>query len=190
MTMTVSAHAGHIWTIEDLADTPDDGNRYEILDGELLVTPAPSWDHQEAVALLYLRFAAYLAVHAVAHVKLSPADVVFARDTVVEPDLFLVPLASGRKPRTWEEAGRLLLAVEVLSPSSARADRVSKRKRYQREGVPEYWIVDVDARVVERWRPGDERPEILTDRLIWQADEVHPALAIDLPAYFADVLGA
>ena len=60
-----------------------------------------------------------------------------------------------------------------------------KRRLYQREGVPEYWIVDVDARLVERWRPGDERPEILTTRLTWRPDPAAPALEIDLEPYFA-----
>ena len=61
-----------------------------------------------------------------------------------------------------------LLAVEVLSPSTARADRTVKRRLYQRAGVPEYWIVDLEARLVERWRPADERPEVLTDTLTWR----------------------
>ena len=62
-----------------------------------------------------------------------------------------------------------------------------KRRRYQREGVPEYWIVDVDARLVERWRPGDERPEVLTETLDWRPDAAHPPLVVDLAAYFARV---
>ncbi len=108
---------------------------------------------------------------------------------MVEPDLFVVPLVDGREPRTWEEAGRLLLAVEILSPSTARADRQVKRRLYQREAVPEYWIVDVDARLVERWRPEDTRPEILSERLLWQPDTAHPALEMDLPRYFVELCG-
>jgi len=96
---------------------------------------------------------------------------------------------NGRRPRTWDEVGRLLLAVEVLSPSTARKDRVAKRSLYQRYGVPEYWLVDVDGGVVERWRPCDERPEILTDRLEWQPSVEHTPLSIDLIAYFRDGRG-
>lgn len=96
---------------------------------------------------------------------IAPADVEFNHDRMVEPDLFVVPLLDGRVPRTWEEAGRLLLAVEILSPSTARADRTVKRRLYQSEGIPEYWIVDVDARLMELWRPDDDRPEILIERL-------------------------
>ena len=86
--------------------------------------------------------------------------------------------------------GRLILAVEILSPVTARADRIVKRRLYQGEGVPEYWIVDVDARLVERWRPGDERPEIVTDRLEWRPDPAHSALEMELAAYFVEVCGA
>ena len=177
------------WTAEMLDELPDDGNRYEIIDGELFVTPSPAWRHGDAVMDLYRPLNAYARDHGVGHVKVAPQDVVYSRRTVVEPDLFVVPLVDGRKPRTWAEAGRLLLAVEVLSPGSQRADRWVKRALYQRENVPEYWIVDVDARLIERWRPGDERPEILGERLEWQPAADHPALAIDLERYFAEVIG-
>jgi len=177
------------WTVDDVRDLPSDGNRYEIIDGNLVVTPAPSWSHQDAVGLLYSRIAAYLAAHPVGHVLFAPADVVFADNTVVEPDVFVVPLVGGRKPHSWEQVGRLLLVVEVLSPSSARTDRVDKRDLYKREAVTEYWIVDVDAGVVERWRPEDERPEILSDRLTWQPDAAHPPLVVVLPEFFAEVVG-
>ena len=75
--------------------------------------------------------------------------------------------------------------VEVLSPSTARLDRRVKRQRYKREGVPEYWIVDLDGRLVERWRPVDDRPEILADRISWQPFKESDTLVIDLLAFFA-----
>ena len=80
--------------------------------------------------------------------------------------------------------------VEILSLTTAHADRHVKRRLYQRERVPEYWIVDVDARLVERWRPEDERPEIVAERLAWQPESTIPALMIDLPRYFREVIGA
>lgn len=107
---------------------------------------------------------------------------------LVQPDLFVTPLVEGRHPRTWQEVRALLLALEVLSPSSARADRQIKRRRYQRYGVPDYWIVDLDARLVERWRPADERPEILAERLEWQPATGLSPLPIDLPQLFAEIL--
>ena len=83
----------------------------------------------------------------------------------------------------------MLLAVEVLSPSSARSDRVRKRQVYQEENVPDYWIVDADARLVERWRGDAERPELFVESLVWQPDAAHPPLVIDLVEYFARVWG-
>ena len=177
------------WTAEMVRALPDDGNRYEVIDGELFVTPAPSWDHQEAAVELLTRLRSYLQATGVDNAMIAPADVEFDNERMVEPDVFVVPLVEGRKPRAWEDVRRLLLAVEILSPSTARADRQVKRRLYQRQGVPEYWIVDVDARLIERWRPDDTRPEILTDRLEWQPDPTHPPLAVDLARYFADVLG-
>jgi Uma2 family endonuclease len=187
--MGMAASSTKLWTVDEVHALPDDGNRYEVVDGELFVSPAPTWQHGRAVRQLYLRMAAYIGGQPVADVILAPADVTYGPRTVVQPDLFAVPLVGGRAPRTWAEAGRLLLAVEVLSPGTARADRHVKRRLYQREGVPEYWIVDVDARLVERWRPEDERPEILVETLDWRPDAAHPPLVVDLPAYFVEVIG-
>lgn len=179
----------HDWTAERVRALPDDGRRYECVDGELLVTPAPAWSHQRAIRVLTRLLCDYLRGRD-AEVIFAPADIVLDPRTLVEPDLFVVPLVEGRYAESWEDVGRLLLAVEVLSPSSARADRVVKRRRYQRARFPEYWVVDVDARLVERSRPDDERPELLTESLSWQPDPGRPPLMIGLPAYFAEVIGA
>ncbi|HEU4990755.1 MAG TPA: Uma2 family endonuclease [Gemmatimonadaceae bacterium] len=168
------------WTADMVQALPDDGARHEIIDGELFVTPAPSYAHQRAVLVLARRLDAYVRAHGAGYVLPAPADVVFSDRTLVQPDVFVVPPRDGKAPANWREAGRMLLAVEILSPSSARVDRVRKRALYQREGVPEYWIVDLDARVVERWRPEDERPEILADRIEWRVSADVPALEIEL----------
>lgn len=156
------------WTAARVLELPDDGNRYEVVDGELLVTPAPSLAHQAAIQALYERIKPYVHAHRIGRVLLSPADIELDPRTLVQPDLVVAPPVAGRLPRSWAEIGTLLLAVEVRSPATARADRQVKRRRYQRHGVPEYWVVDLDARLVERWRPSDDRPEILTDRLEWR----------------------
>lgn len=83
----------------------------------------------------------------------------------------------------------LLLAAEVLSPSSARHDRVTKRGFFARVQVPEYWIVDIDARVFERWRPGDERAEQVDEWLTWMPASAAEPFTLELPAYFARVHG-
>lgn len=176
------------WTAEMLRALPDDGKRYEIVRGGLLVTPAPSFTHQRAVKRLMFALDAYLQRAARAEVLHAPADVELEADSIVQPDLFVFPREPGRKVRRSADAGRLLLAVEIISPSTARYDRLLKRRLYLEHGIAEYWIVDCDARCVERWRPGDERPAIVAETLEWRgADEASP-LMIDLPAFFAEVL--
>ena len=179
----------HAWTPDEVRALPDDGRRYEVVAGELLVTPAPSLPHQEAVLRLSRLLSEYTERTSVGYAALSPADIEPEEGALVQPDVFVAPLRAGRRPRSWAEIDRLLLAVEVLSPSTARADRTVKRRLYQRTGVPEYWIVDLEARLVERWRPGDERPEILTDALQWEAGTGVEPLVIELPAFFTAVLG-
>jgi len=176
------------WTAERVRALPSDGNRYEVIAGELFVTPAPSFDHQDAVVRILVPITEYLERTGAGYPAISPADIEFDAETLVQPDLFVVPLVGGRRPRRWSDITRLLLAVEVVSQSTARADRTVKRRLFQRVGVPEYWIVDVDARLVERWRPGDARPEIVTDALVWQPDPAQAPLVIELPPLFAAIL--
>jgi len=176
------------WTAELARALPDDGNRYEVLDGELFVTPAPALLHQRALLELYVRLRPYVEAHRLGEVLLSPADIEFSPKRLLQPDLFVIPDADGKRGKTWRDVESLLLAVEGLSPSTARADRITKRKIYLDEGVPEYWIIDLDGRVFERWRPGDERPEVLNEVLVWQPRSEAEPLRIILEEYFTAVL--
>lgn len=178
-----------VWSLEELHSLPDDGNKYELIHGELFVTPAPTFHHQRAAFVLGTRLQPYVAAHGIGVVVLAPADVLTAEHVMVQPDVFVAGLIEGRQPASWKDVGTPLLVAEILSPSTARADRQVKRRLYQRERVPEYWIVDVDARLLERWRPEDERPEILAERIEWGPDPRHPPLVIDLAGYFREVVG-
>ena len=178
------------WTAEMAIALPYDGKRYEVLDGELVVTPAPTWDHQTVVEELFAVLRPYVQSNAIGWLKLSPADIVLAPKRLVQPDLFVVPpTPQGVRPRGWADVKTLRLAVEVLSPSTAHVDRWRKRRIYQEHGIPEYWIVDADARLVERWRPTDERPEVLGETLTWAPRADVPAFTLDLAAFFTAVLG-
>jgi Uma2 family endonuclease len=176
------------WTVADLLDLPDDGNRYEVIDGELFVNPAPAWKHQAAVSRLYRLMADYLDRERIGHAFFAPADVVFSPTRGVQPDLFVVPLVAGRRPEHFDDVRHLSLACEVLSPTSGRADRVTKRALFRDEGVDEYWVVDLDARTIERSTPTDPRVEVLADELTWRPAGAASSLVIDLNAYFAAVL--
>lgn len=182
-------HASPPWTAAAVRELPDDGQRYELVSGELVVTPAPAWIHQRLVLEFALRLHDYLAHVPAGSVLFSPADITLGEDEILQPDLFVTPIEAARPVRQWTDITRLLLAIEIVSPSSARHDRQLKRRRYQRAGTPEYWIVDPDARLVERWRPEDSRPEILSETLEWQPDPGHAPLAIDLVETFREAWG-
>ena len=116
----------------------------------------------------------------------APAAVTFSRRRELQPDLLVLPLLDGRKVERFGDVGRLLLAVEVLSPSTSRNDRYKKRAVYQQEGVPEFWRIDPAARLVERWRPRDVEPEVFLTAMKSQPLHSHPPLAIDLDALFRE----
>ena len=143
-----------------------------------------------AVLLLAMMLEEYCARTGVGLVYTSPADIVFDDETLVQPDVFVVPGRSGGPPSSWRMSRRPMLAAEVISPASARHDRGPKRVLYGAQRVDEYWIVDTDSRVIERWTPGDPRPEVLAVRLAWQPDPANAALEIDVAGYFERVWGS
>ncbi len=128
---------GGVLTRADLAELPDDGLRYELIDGVLFVTPAPATRHQ--VISSRLVFVLMSAVPRELRVLTAPYAVVLADDTEVQPDLLVAP----RDRFTDQELpGAPLLVVEILSPSTRRTDLQIKKERYQRAGVPSYWVID------------------------------------------------
>ena len=137
---------GRELTRADLEAMPDDGHRYELIDGVLIVSPSPRFRHQDAVGNLYviLRQAAVGGVK----VLLAPFDVVLAEDTVIQPDLLVAPIAAFTD-RDLPAAP--LLAVEVLSPSTRGVDLLLKKERLQRAGCAHYWVVDPAEPSVLAW---------------------------------------
>lgn len=178
------------WTVDELRDMQDEERpwpRYELIDGELLVTPAPRRVHQRAVLELFRLIDPFVTAHGFGVVELSPSDIQLEPGTIVQPDLFVSPMLDGRPPLHWPDTTALVLAAEVISPSNARADRVAKRRFYARNRVAEYWLVDLDARIIERNIGNDPRPEVLDTMLEWMPDGSNGSLVIDLPGYFARV---
>ena len=187
--MGMPAREKQRWTAREVRDliaaAPLATPRYELVDGELLVTPSPAPPHQFAVTYFLFELALYLREQPVAAVLTSPSDTEVEAEQVTQPDIFI--LANAEADRITREsfpAYELLVAIEVISPSSARYDRVTKRALYHRR-IPEYWIVDVDARVIERWRLGNDRPEILTATLEWTPEGATRPFTLDLPSLFA-----
>ena len=163
--------------------------RYELVDGELLVTPSPTGRHQRIVFELARRIAAYVDGERLGELRLGPHEVWLEPDSdqYVEPDLFVVPAVDGKRPPADARVTRLLLAVEVLSAGSARHDRITKRALYQRSGVPEYWVVDGETEAFEVWRPGDERAALVDERLVWRPAGATTEFELDVRRFFDDV---
>ena len=150
--------------------------RYECVDGELLVTPSPSWHHQEVIARLVTRLRLVLSARQGLCALFAPLDFEFG-DCLVQPDAFVVSYSGPNLPNSTREIDEVLLAIEVLSPGSIRNDRQIKRRLYQRERVGEYWIVHIGARAIEHWRPDDIAPQIETGEFVWQgAGQSQPVL--------------
>lgn len=146
-------------TYDDYAALPEDGNRYELHEGELVMTPSPRTRHQSVIGNLHLLMAGHVRRHALGEVYVSPIDVILSRITVLQPDLVYVE--TGRLGVVTERAieGAPTLVVEVLSPSTGARDRGAKQALYAQYGVPYYWIVDPVARIVQALRLAGESYE-------------------------------
>ncbi len=139
---------GH-WTYNDYAALPDEGKRYEIVNGVLYMTPSPTGPHQDAVG----RFYAYLLTHVetagLGKIRIAPFDVELAPDVVVQPDVFVVLKANFDKITKTHIIGAPDLVIEVSSPSTAGYDRREKQDAYANAGVAEYWVAHPTEREVE-----------------------------------------
>ncbi|MEI2777307.1 MAG: Uma2 family endonuclease [Tetrasphaera sp.] len=139
-------------TRDDLDGIPEDGHRYELVDGALVVTPSPAMRHQRASGRLFV--ALVQACPAGLEVFAAPFDVVLTDDSVLQPDLLVArqaDLTDANLP------GAPVLAVEILSPSTRRIDLLLKRSRYESAGCPNYWVIDPDEPSVIAWRLENNR---------------------------------
>lgn len=175
------------YTADMVRALPDDGNTYEVVHGELLVTPAPRPWHEVVSGRLFVALSAYLERHPIGFAFGSRADLSWGlRDVLVSPDLFVVPLEEARR-LDWLTLRTVLLAAEVLSASSARADRFTKRRLYQERGVPLYWLIDPDARTAEIWRPTDDFPTVERTALIWRPEGATEEFRLELAELFREI---
>jgi len=165
-----------VWTVADLEAIPDDGNRYEILHGELLVTPLPSTGHQRIAVRLTVLTVMWCRAHT-GWTVLAPGGAHIAETTWLEPDL-AVYAAPESADLSWREMPPPLLVVEILSPSTRRRDRHRKRPTYLSHGVGEVWLVDQDTRSIERWTVASEFPETFRDGITWTPDGALPPLVV------------
>ncbi len=172
------------YTAEEIRTFDDPRLRFEVIEGELFVTPSPGTRHQRAVIALVRSLVDYVEAHELGEVLTAPYEVQFSGDTAVQTDVLVILNDRMGNLTPDRFRGPPSLVVEVVSYSSKRTDRLQKRQLYLAGAVEEYWIVDPTLRRVERWVPGADGPQVLNDRLTWQPRSGFPPLEIDLTALF------
>src|SRR2546429_9722407 len=178
---------GDAWTIEDLLDLPDDGNRYEILDGSLLVTPPADSFHFSATTALGYRLAQVAPGHLVASAAGLGTNI-HLRRTYYIPDILVVERAALQTRVLAVEPSAVRLVVEVLSPSNSGRDLVTKRHDYAMAGIPQYWIVDQEEQTMTVLTLDDSGRRYVESAVVrpgqpWKTDEPFP-LTLDLGEIF------
>jgi Uma2 family endonuclease len=173
------------YTTDDLRTFPPDGCRYELVNGILLVTPAPAHAHQAVLFRLVAAIATYLGDDGPG-LAVSPGVIEVAPSVHLEPDLLVHPAQFGPEI-PWTEISGWWLAVEVSGRSSRRYDRDYKRDAYLALGVREVWLVDLDEKCVLVSRTGEPRDVRHAERLAWHPSEMAEPLAINLPRLFRGV---
>jgi Uma2 family endonuclease len=175
------------YTVDDLDRFPKDGSRYELLEGWLIVSPAPSTVHQALVGRLFRRLDEYVGDGGSGHVY-PGGDVRRGTSTLLNPDVLVLP-REGRPGAEWDATIDRWLAIEVLSPSTQLYDRNYKADAYLALGVREVWLVDPRARAIEVHRTVGAEPVSSADLLRWTAPGADAPLVLDVAALFAQVLG-
>jgi Uma2 family endonuclease len=177
------------WTYAEFARLPSEGStRYEVIDGEVCVTPSPTGRHQEIVTRLVARLFVFADSRGLGGVFAGPLDVLFAEGDYLEPDILFIRSSRSHLVTDRGVEGPPDLVVEVLSPSTAARDRGVKLDRYRLYGVQEYWLVDPDARTVEVWgfAEGEREAVVLGagDTLRWTPIQDAGTLEIRLSELF------
>jgi Uma2 family endonuclease len=168
------------WTLEELDRLPEDGNTYELVLGELFVTPAPTHGHETIAFRLRRILDPYVDQHGLGGV-FTPRGVVQHAGSRAEPDLVVRRIAPSSAP--WESVPRPILVVEITSPSTRRREHEQKRAFYLTIPVSQYWVVDADARSILVIQP--ERPDVVeTSTLSWRPIGAAEALVIDVQRLF------
>ena len=173
-------------TIDMLDDFPEDGTRYELLEGMLLVTPAPSFAHQIVATRLVTTLAN--ALGGAAQV-VAVGAIQRGKHTQLQPDILVCP-PEFRPTVNWRDIRGWWLAVEVLSPSSRLYDREVKRGAYLALGVEEYWIVNPDDCSVDAWSSGRPVARRAAEQLVWRPPALEREIIVDLRDVFEGVCDA
>ena len=177
------------FTYEDFLNFPDDGKRHEIIDGEHFVTPSPNTKHQTICMNLAVLAGTYLRQHPIGAFFVALFDVVLSNLDVVEPDLLYISRERAEVLTDKHVRGAPDLVVEILSPGTRRTDEVTKRKRYERFGVGEYWIVDPELETIKVYRRVEQSFTRVAELTLEQGDVLTtpllPGFSVRLGEIFA-----
>lgn len=176
--MAMASHTAH-WTIRDLDELPDDGNKYEVVRGDLFVTPAPTRGHETIANRLTTLLLPYVTRNRLGAI-FRPRAILRFDESQVEPDLMV---QADDASFTWDNAPAPVLVVEIVSPSTRWRDVGPKRDLYMDAGVDEYWIVDSEARTIRSIRR-DRNDIVARDQIVWTAPSVSESLVIDVEEVF------
>jgi Uma2 family endonuclease len=178
------------FTYEDYKSLPYvERQRFELLEGELIMAPSPNTEHQEIARELFRPLEEYIRSHDLGKIYFAPLDVVLGEpgeEQVVQPDILFVSKERRRIIQEDEIRGAPDLVVEILSPSTEEKDRVFKRRLYAKYGVKEYWLVDPDSQTIEvltLGKQGYERAGLYNKNRVLQSPLL-PELRIALDEVF------
>ena len=173
------SQATRAWTLAELQRLPDDGNKYELVRGELFVTPAPRPGHERILARLRRAIDPYVEWNGLGVTEAR--GVVRVRESEVEPDLLV--RTDSPSVSSWEDAPTPILVAEVLSGTTRRRDHVQKRDWYLEVGIPEYWIIDPDERTLRVVRAGTA-DDVRSNTVTWLPRGVSNPFELEIAKLF------
>ena len=175
------------FTYDDYAKLPDDGNRYEIIEGDLVMTPAPKTGHQRISRRLLVQLTLFVEKHQLGEVFDAPCDVVFSPENTVQPDIFFISTKQEKLITEDNIQGAPDLIIEILSPTTAYYDLVEKKEIYEKFGVKEYWIVDTKKKRIELHGLQEGKYQLLQkeEKSGEISSELLPGFEVDVKKIFA-----
>ncbi|MFN0071591.1 MAG: Uma2 family endonuclease [Chloroflexota bacterium] len=170
-----------VLTYEDYCELPDDGKRYEIHQGELVVNPAPTPGHQRVLRRLNRLLEQHIETNRLGELFFAPLDCILDDTSVVQPDLVFIANDRGGQISGRGIEGAPTLVVEIVSPSSTRTDRGRKMQLYAKFGVPYYWIVDPGVQRLEAFELISGSYELVADGTMTQTVRLAPFSELAIP---------
>jgi Uma2 family endonuclease len=180
---SVHQPANGVWTYEEYMKLPVESTRYEVIAGDLYITPPPPVRHQVAISKLLFRMSPAEEDLGLGILFLGPLDVLFGEGDFLEPDGIFVRRGREEIIKDHGIEGVPDLIVECVAPETAERDRGLKRDRYAFFGVPEYWVFDADQRTLEVYQHNGRNfsePNVVRDRWTWQPLPGAPAVELNL----------